>query len=130
MGYKRSPFLKRGFDESEWQRAYHRHQESYLRKRLHVVKAYYLGKDFGEIHQEQGVCIQSVRKYVNEFIEGGLDYLCRKMVRNQPKKLDSVQESSFKIILLTKKLPLNQKSELAAWQCLMMQPETILNQLL
>lgn len=103
MGYKKDPFLKRGFDESEWQRAYHRHQESYLRKRLNVVKAYHLGEDFEEIHQEQKVGIQSVRKYINEFIEGGLEYLCRKMVRNQPKKLDSFQESSFKTILLTKK---------------------------
>lgn len=103
MGYKRQPFTQQGFDIMEWQRAYHRHQESYLRKRLTAVKAYACGKDFEEIHLEYGIGIQSVRKYINLYLDGGMDNLCKKVVREQPKKLSPIQEAEFKATLLSKK---------------------------
>lgn len=74
-----------------------------MRKRLNVVKAYHAGEDFDAIRAQQGVSVQSARKYVNEFIEGGIEYLCRKTVRNQPGKLTAIQEAAFKTTLLTKK---------------------------
>jgi uncharacterized protein YifE (UPF0438 family) len=49
MGYQRKKFDNRGFDQSEYQRYFRRHQAEYIRKKLCVLKRYQLGKAFSEM---------------------------------------------------------------------------------
>jgi uncharacterized protein YifE (UPF0438 family) len=61
-------FDNRGFDQSEYQRYFRRHQAEYMRKKLRMLKRYQLGKAFSEIAVYFGIHGQSVRKYINTYI--------------------------------------------------------------
>lgn len=103
MGYRRTKFEQRGFDANEYKKYYHRHQLEYIRKKLRCVLLYHQGKEFKEIPLEVDVHWQSVRKYVNEYISGGFEQLCKKVERKQPSLLNEQQMLDFKEIIIHKR---------------------------
>jgi transposase len=103
MGYKRKEFEAKGFDEKAYQRYCHRNQASYIRTKLTCIALYHQGKEFDAIAKQLSVHAQSVRKYVNLYISGGFDVLCRPDVRPQSSLLTAEQMAAFKAVLLSQK---------------------------
>ena len=103
MGYSRTKFDKRGFDESEYKKYFHRHQSEHIRIKLRCILFYRQGKEFKEIPQFLDVHWQSVRKYINQYIAGGFEQVCKKVVRKQPTLLTEGQALDFKRVILQKR---------------------------
>jgi transposase len=102
MGYSRTKFEKRGFDETEYKKYIRKHQSEYIRRKLRCVYLYYQGREFREIPIEIDVHWQSVRKYINEYILGGFELLCKKIKRKHRTLLNEAQMLDFKGIILSK----------------------------
>jgi len=103
MGYSRTKFAARGFDQAQYNKYYHRHQQEYIRRKLRSVKLYAQGKQFKQVASQLSIHWQSVRTYINQYITGGFDLLCQKVKRQQPTRLNKEQMAAFKQILLTKR---------------------------
>lgn len=103
MGYIRVKFEQIGFDEDEYKRYFHQKQSEYLRIRLRSVLLYHQGKEFEEISSKLSIHHQSVRKYVNLYILGGFEELCKKILRPQSSQLSEAESVAFKSILLTRR---------------------------
>jgi transposase len=103
MGYNRKKFAERGFDEQAYRRYFRLNQVEYIRKKLRVVKLYASGKEFAAIATQLSIHEQSVRKYVNTYISGGFEALCKPDIRPQPSLLKPEQCEAFKEVLLTKR---------------------------
>ena len=103
MGYKRHKFEQKGFDEANYKRFFHRNQSEYLRTRLRSILLYHQGNEFGEIATTLCIHHQSVRKYINLYILGDFEALCKEIIRPQSSQLSISESSDFKEILLTKR---------------------------
>ena len=103
MGYNRVKFEQKGFDVEEYKKYFHRHQASYIRAKMRCVLSYHEGKTSKEISSIYGISEQSVRKYVNTYISGGFETLCKKTIRPQSSMLTTAQSAEFKAILLSKR---------------------------
>jgi transposase len=103
MGYNRVKFEKRGFDENEYKRHFHQNQAEYIRAKLRCVVSYHEGKEYAEISSLHKISEQTVRKYVNVYILGGFEELCKNTVRNQSSLISPVQGAMFKELLLNKR---------------------------
>jgi len=101
MGYSRKQFLAKGFDEADWQKYYHRHQQAYIRLKLACVKSYAAGHTAEQIAAELSLSSLSVRQYITQYLRGGLAELCRPTQRKQPSLLTADQALAFKTVLLT-----------------------------
>ena len=99
----RDKFQQVGFDEFQYQRYFHQNQAEYLRTKLRCVRMYAQGDGFGQISSTLGVHTQSARKYVNTYLSGGFEQLCRPTVRQQPCLLSDEQADAFKDVLLVKR---------------------------
>ena len=40
-GTRNKALAAKGFDEAQWQKYYHRHQQEYIRRRLKAIRLYY-----------------------------------------------------------------------------------------
>ena len=103
METKRIEFKEKGFDEEEYKKYFHQNQAEYLRKRLRSVCLYHEGKKFEEIAVILSQSEQSVRKYVNTYIESGFKALCEPITRAHKSRLTPEQCKAFKEVLLTKR---------------------------
>jgi transposase len=103
MGYKRVKFEQKGFDEAEYKRYFHQKQAEYIRTKLRSILLYHQGKEFEEIAEILSVHHQSLRKYVNIYIESGFAGLCQEVNRPQNSQLNAEQSAFFKEILLNKR---------------------------
>jgi transposase len=102
MGYKRKIFNQLPFDEKLYQTYFHRYQAEYIRIKLRSVHLYHKGEEFVSISKSLGIHIQSVRKYVNDYIQGSFELLCQSTIRPQESLLSVAQSEDFKRILLSK----------------------------
>jgi transposase len=100
MGYKRTKFIEKGFNEQEYSRYFRLNQAEYIRKKLRCLKSYSAGIEFEEISIKHGVHIQSARSYVNCYISGGFELLCKEIIRPKTCLLTASQSLEFKKILL------------------------------
>ena len=103
MSLIRKKIDEKGFDETSYARNFHQHGLEYIRVRLRCLKLFWEGKDFAEIADIYGLHIQSCRKYINIYISGGFELVCKPSSRAQPCALTSEQQSAFKKILLEKR---------------------------
>ena len=101
MGYKRKKFNKRGYDELLWLKYHKNNQEEYKRIKLKSVKLYALGNEFDSIATQLGKREETIRGYINTYIRGGFEELCKSIKRIQPTRLTAEQELAFKNIILT-----------------------------
>jgi transposase len=101
MGYSRKQFLAKGFDETDWQKCFHRHQQAYIRLKLACVKSYAEGSTPAQIAGQLSVSRLSVRQYITQYLRGGLVGLCQPTRRPQPSLLTPSQALAFKTVLLS-----------------------------
>ncbi len=69
--------------------------------KLRSVKRYWEGASFGQVAGESAISEMSVRKYVNQYLQGGLKGLTTPTTRRQPRLLTAQQEQAFRQVLLT-----------------------------
>jgi transposase len=100
MGYKRSKFNEKGFNEKEYTRYFRLNQAEYIRKKLRCLKAYSDGLEFEEISTKFNIHTQSVRSYINCYIAGGFELLCQETLRPKTCLLTESQSLEFKNVLL------------------------------
>lgn len=103
MGYNRVKFEQKGFDEGQYKKYFHQHQEGYIRAKLRCILSYHEGKEFTEISALHRISEQTVRKYVNTYIAGGFETLCKHTIRVQSSLLTTEQGHAFKALLLSKR---------------------------
>jgi len=103
MGYNRKNFEARGYDPNAYKRYFHNNQKEYVRKRLRCVQAYALGLEYRAISEQQKVSEGRCREYVNMYIAGGFEELCRPITRNQPEMLTAEQQELFRKVLVGKR---------------------------
>lgn len=103
MGYKRVKFEQKGFDENEYEKYFHYKQAEYIRSKLRCILLYYQGKEYEYISSALSLHPQSVRKYVNIYLSGGFEQLCKEVIRPQDSRLTNQQCTAFKEVLLTKR---------------------------
>jgi transposase len=103
MGYKRSKFEQKGFDEQAYKRFFHQKQAAYIRTKLRSIHLYHQGKEFEAIAETLNIHHQSVRKYINIYISSGFKGLCQEVVRPQSSILNPGQNAEFKEVLLSKR---------------------------
>lgn len=84
MGYSRKQFLAKGFEETDWQKYFHRNQQAYIRLKLTCVKSYAEGKLPAQIAESLSLSRLSVRRYITQYLLGGLVGLCQPTRRPQP----------------------------------------------
>lgn len=103
MGYTRAKFEKKGFLECEYKQYFRLNQAEYIRIKLRSIQLYSEGSEFASVAEALGIHHQSVRKYVNVYLQGGFKTLCQKVKRPQSSMLNAEQCESFKGILLSKR---------------------------
>lgn len=103
MGYSRTKFEQRGFAEWEYKKYFHRHQAEHIRLKLRCILLYHQGQEFKEIPLSLNLHWQSVRKYVNQYITGGFELVCKKVKRKQVSRLSESQMLDFKQVILQKR---------------------------
>jgi len=101
MNHIRKLFLAKGFNEDEYNRAYHRCQIEYLRVRLRCVKAFADGHEFDTLPKVVSKSLTTCRNYINLYLEGGLPLLLQPVTRAQPESLGKEQQAEFKAVILT-----------------------------
>jgi transposase len=101
MGYSRKQFLAKGFEQADWQKYFHRHQQAYIRLKLACVKSYAEGNTPAQIAEEFSLSTLSVRQYLTQYLRGGLAGLCQPTRRRQPSLLTASQAQAFKEVLLS-----------------------------
>ena len=103
MGYKRAKFIKKGFDQGEYKKYFSQNQAEYIRIKLRSVKLYNDGNEFETVAKMLLIHQQSVRTYVDVYIKGGFEELCKKVKRPQSSLLIESQSKEFKSVLLSKR---------------------------
>jgi transposase len=103
MGYKRAKFIEKGFDNESYKKCFSQHQEEHIRTKLRSIKLYSEGHEFEAVSKLLQIHEQSVRSYVNTYIEGGFEVLCKKIRRPQSSLLTEQQSKDFKEVLLSKR---------------------------
>jgi transposase len=98
--YKRTLFELKGFDSSLYQKFYHRFQSTHQRLKLDVVKAYSEKKSIKSILDQFSISIITFHKYINLYLKGGFDSLCKPITRKQPFQLTESQRLEFRNTLL------------------------------
>ncbi len=118
MGYNRSKFTEKGFNEEEYARYFRMNQAEYIRRKLRCLKAYHDGMEYEEITVKYGVHNQTARSYINCYLAGGFDLLCQAIVRPKKCLLTESECLDFAEVLL--KSPKDAGMEGNIWTGLMM----------
>jgi len=92
-----------GLDEASFKRYWHNHQKEYTRKHLRSVLLYYQGVSCPAIGGKLGIKGQTVGKYVETYLSGGLKALYAKVKRPRQGALSVEQEPVFKQTLLSRR---------------------------
>ena len=90
-------------EESEWQKLYYKHQQSYKRKRLEAIKYLQEGKSRTEVMAKLGCARQSLISWIDLYCEGGLEALVRDIKSNRIQRLSQEQKEKLKKMLLEEK---------------------------
>ena len=101
LSYTRKKFARVGFDADLWKKYYKTHQQDYKRIKLKALYAYWQGESFAQIAKKLCKNPQTIRNYVNTYLEGGFCLLCQSIQRNHCGQLSSDQEQAFKKVILT-----------------------------
>ncbi len=86
-----------------WQKLYYQHPQAYLRQRLLAIKYLWEGKSRPEVSQLLGCNYKSLTKWIDTFLEGGLQKLAQPITHQVPSRLNPEQQLELKQMLLEKK---------------------------
>ena len=99
----RKEFITKGFDEKEYKKYWLKNKAHYIRKKLTVLHLYSQGLGVEELVKKTSHNPKTINNYLNLYLEGGFELLCKK--QEQPKKgrLTGQQLLEFKWVLLNHK---------------------------
>jgi transposase len=86
-----------------WQKLYYKHTQAYLRQRLLAIKYLWQGKSRPEVTQLLGCNYKSLTKWIDNFLEGGLQKLTQPITHQVPSRLQPEQQLELKKMLLEQK---------------------------
>lgn len=86
-----------------WQKLYYQHQQAYIRQRLLAIKYLWLGKSRPEVTQLLGCAYVTLTKWIDKFLEGGLEKLTEPITHQVPSRLGPEQQLELKKMLLSQK---------------------------
>jgi transposase len=86
-----------------WQKLYYKHPQAYLRQRLLAIKYLWEGKSRSEVTQLLGCNYKSLTKWIDKFLEGGLQKLTQPITHQVPSRLNPEQQLELKKMLLEQK---------------------------
>lgn len=93
----------KGMDAEEWQKAYYKHQQQYIRKRLDAIKYLLEGKSRKEVMEKVGCARESLAKWIDLYLEGGLKALSAIVKSQRTERLSVEQKAEMKRMLLEQK---------------------------
>lgn len=86
-----------------WQKLYYKHPQAYLRQRLLAIKYLWEGKSRPEVTQLLGCNYKSLTKWIDKFLEGGLQKLAQPITHQVRSRLKPEQQLELKKMLLEQK---------------------------
>ncbi len=86
-----------------WQKLYYKHPQAYLRQRLLAIKYLWEGKSRPEVTQLLNCNYKSLTKWIDKFLEGGLQKLTEPITHQVPSRLQPEQQLELKKMLLEQK---------------------------
>lgn len=86
-----------------WQKLYYKYQQAYLRQRLLAIKYLWEGKSRLEVSQLVGCNYKSLTKWIDKFLEGGLQKLTEPITHQVPSRLKAQHQQELKRMLLEEK---------------------------
>jgi transposase len=99
---KKLELEKKGFDETVWNKFFHRHQQEYIRKRLRAVKLFAENIEVSAICEQLEINKNSLYLFIRIYLAEGFKGLCRQTTRNHKTRLTTEQELSFKQTIVSK----------------------------
>lgn len=93
----------KGMDAEEWQKTYYKHQQQYIRKRLDAIKYLLEGKSRKEVMEKVGCARESLAKWIDLYLEGGLKALSAIVKSQRTERLSVEQKAEMKRMLLEQK---------------------------
>jgi transposase len=108
FGESSFPAMMRGTDKLRqispdwdlWQKLYYKHPQAYVRQRLLAIKYLWEGKSRPEVTQLLGCNYKSLTKWIDTFLEGGLQKLTQPITHQVPSRLNPEQQLELKPMLL------------------------------
>lgn len=86
-----------------WQKLYYKQPQAYLRQRLLAIKYLWEGKSRPEVARLLNCNYQSLTKWIDKFLEGGLQKLTEPITHQVPSRLQPEQQLELKKMLLEQK---------------------------
>lgn len=86
-----------------WQKLYYQHQQTYIRQRLLAIKYIWLGKSRPEVSQLLECTYVTLTKWIDKFLEGGLEKLTEPITHRVPSRLNAEQQLELKKMILSQK---------------------------
>lgn len=86
-----------------WKKLYYKYPQAYLRQRLLAIKYLWEGKSRPEVTQLLGCSYKSLTKWIDKFLEGGLQKLTQPITHQLPCRLQPEQQLELKKMLLEQK---------------------------
>jgi transposase len=85
------------------QKLYYKHPQAYLRQRLLAIKYLWEGKSRSEVTQLLGCNYKSLTKWIDKFLEGGIQKVTEPISHQVPCRLKPSQQLELKKMLLEQK---------------------------
>ena len=89
-------------DQKQWKKAFYRHKEQRLRRRLLALKAIWDGQTLAEVCRTQHVGRKSLERWLDRYLHGGFAALLALERRAVPQALSPAQRKVLKYIVLHK----------------------------
>jgi transposase len=94
---------EKGFDEKEWKKLYHKHQQEYVRRRLRFIAGCVdLEANLNRVQLHNKYEIHSrFDIWIEAFLSGGLEKLCQPIKRKIKNRISDIQKQELRNIILT-----------------------------
>lgn len=88
------------FEEQQWQKLYYRHQQQYLRHRLDAIRLLKQGQTRNQVCQQLGCSYDTLTRWIDKYLQGGLEILVSEITHNKPSRLTSQQQQQLKQMVM------------------------------
>ena len=87
-------------DKKQWQRLYYKNQQEYIRQRLSAIRYLSEGKSRAEVAQILGCTDLTIAKWMDKYIENGLEGLVEPIKHQVKERLNPGQQQEIKGMVL------------------------------
>jgi transposase len=99
-GTRNKALAAKGFDEAQWQKYYHRHQQEYIRRRLKAIRLYYSSVKREQIAKELQITYKTLSGYLDLYLSAGLQGLVSPIVKPRLQSLNQAQQDKLADMIL------------------------------